>query len=150
PLPIDYGDFAVWQRAPERGTLLAEHRQFWLERFATLPPPLPLPYDFRRPPVRTDAGEMVTAWLSKDDHEALVALSREAETTLFTTVISAFFVFLSRISGQSDIVVGVPTSGRAHPDLRNLVGMFVNTVPWRLTLPEEGSFLAFVAAAKAA
>ena len=148
-LPIHYGDFAAWQATPEHRTSLANHRQFWLDRFTPLPAPLPLPYDFRRPANRTHAGDMVTTFLSKPELDALAALSRAHDTTLFTTLISAFFVFLSRIGGTDDLVVGVPTSGRAHPDLQNLIGMFVNTVPWRLTVPETGTFLDFLATAKA-
>jgi tyrocidine synthetase-3 len=151
PLPelaIEYGDFALWQARPERGTALAEHRKFWLERFATLPPALPLPYDFRRPATRTHAGDMVSVWLSKEERDALFALSREQGTTPFVTIISTFILFLSRISGVHDIVVGVPTAGRAHPDLKELVGMFVNTVPWRLSVPEEGTFTEFLSTAK--
>jgi tyrocidine synthetase-3 len=150
PLRIHYGDFAAWQTAPEHGTALAEHRQFWLDRFATLPKPIPLPYDFRRPANRTNAGDMVTTFLSKEETESLAALSRDHDSTLFVTLISAFFAFLSRIGGVDDLVVGVPTSGRAHPDVQDLIGMFVNTVPWRLTVPSEGSFLDFLATAKTA
>jgi amino acid adenylation domain-containing protein/thioester reductase-like protein len=150
PLRIHYGDFAAWQTTPEHGTSLAEHRQFWLDRFATLPKPLPLPYDFRRPAARTYAGDMVTTFLSKEESEALAALSREHDSTLFVTLISAFFAYLARIGAVDDLVVGVPTSGRAHPDLQDLIGMFVNTVPWRLTVPSEGSFLDFLSTAKTA
>jgi tyrocidine synthetase-3 len=147
-LPIHYGDFAAWQSTPEHRTSIANHRQFWLDQLTPQPAPLALPYDYRRPANRTHAGDMVTTLLSRAELDALAALSRSQDTTLFTTLISAFFVFLSRIGGTNDLVVGVPTSGRAHPDLENLIGMFVNTVPWRLTVPEHGSFLDFLAIAK--
>ena len=147
-LPITYGDFAAWQATPEHRAALASHRQFWLDLFTPLPAPISLPYDFRRPAARTYAGDMVTVYLTKAELEALAALARDADTTLFTLLIAAFFVLLSRMSGTDDLVVGVPTAGRAHPDLEHVVGMFVNTVPWRLTVPADGTFRDLLATAK--
>ncbi len=145
PLRIDYSDFAVWQASPEHQQELAQQRSFWLEQFATLPAPLQLPYDFRRPAVRNDAGDLVVVTMSKGELDALSALSRSQDATMFVTLLTAFFAFLSRIGGTDDLVVGIPTSGRVHPDIQDVVGMFVNTVPWRSHVPVDGTFLDFVA-----
>ena len=148
PLRIHYGDFAAWQASTEHQAQLRAQREFWLDRFATLPEPLPLPYDFRRPAIRTHEGELVSTTLTKRELDGLAALSREHNATLFVTLISSFFAFLARIGGVDDLVVGVPTSGRVHPDVQGLIGMFVNTVPWRLAVPDSGSFVDFLAKAQ--
>jgi hypothetical protein len=148
PLRIHYGDFAAWQGSAEHQASLRTQRQFWLDRFATLPEPLPLPYDFRRPAIRTQEGELVSTSLTKQELDGLSALSREHNATLFVTLISSFFAFLARIGGVDDLVIGVPTSGRVHPDVQGLIGMFVNTVPWRLAVPADGSFVEFLARAQ--
>ncbi len=149
PPPITVADYAVWERGPEHQAALATQRAFWASQFATLPAPLQLPYDFRHPAVRSHAGDLVVTHLSRDEHAALAALSRAQGSTLFATLLSCWFVFVSRIGGSDDVVVGVPVSGRAHPDVQDVVGMFVNTVPWRTRIPETGTFREFLASTKA-
>ena len=148
PLRITVGDFAAWQQSPEHQQRLATQREFWKAQFAVPPPPLQLPYDYRHPALRSHAGELVIAQLGRDEYAALAELSRSRESTLFATLLSAWFVFLSRIGGEDDVVVGVPVSGRVHPDLQEVVGMFVNTVPWRAKIPNDGTFLEFLGATR--
>jgi tyrocidine synthetase-3 len=148
PLRITAGDFAVWQQSPARQTELAVQRAFWLEQFATVPPPLQLPYDFRHPAARSYAGDVVIANMSPEELELLNELSRRSESTLFATLLACWFVFLSRVGGSDDVVVGIPVSGRVHPDVQGLVGMFVNTIPWRAQVPHAGTFLDFLAATR--
>ena len=148
PLRITVGDFAVWQQSPEHQQRLAAQRDFWKAQFAVPPAPLQLPYDFRHPALRSYAGELVIVKLDRDELDALSELSRSQDSTLFATLLAAWFVFLSRIGGEDDVVVGVPVSGRVHPDLQEVVGMFVNTVAWRAQIPEHGTFLDFLAATR--
>ena len=150
PLPrITCGDYAVWQRGEEHGRDLAAQREMWLKQFATLPAPLELPYDFRHPAVRSHAGELVVASLPKAELARLVEISRAHDSTLFATLLASWFVFLSRIGGTDDVVCGVPVAGRTHPDLHDVVGMFVNTVAWRTQVPQTGTFEDFLAATRA-
>ena len=148
PLRIHYGDFAAWQEARREKGELAGQREFWLEQFKTLPPPVELPFDYRRPAIRNNAGDLVVVKMSKAELGGLTDIARKKDATLFTTVLSCYFTFLARISGSSDLVVGVPASGRVHPDIQELIGMFVNTVPWRAEVPRTGTFLDFLAATK--
>ncbi|WP_394834947.1 amino acid adenylation domain-containing protein [Pendulispora rubella] len=148
PLRINYTDFAVWQQTPEHRQRLLEQRQFWMDQYATLPPLLELPCDFRRPAVRNNEGDVVVVRLSKEEHSALSRVASSQDATLFVTLLSCYFVFLSRISGSDDMVVGVPSSGRVHPDIQNLVGMFVNTIPWRARVPHQGTFVDFLSEVK--
>ena len=148
PVRLTMGDIAVWQQSADYRAQLAQQRAFWLEQFAEVPAPLQLPYDLRPPAVRSFSGDLVGALLSRDELEALARLSREHESTLFATVLACWFVFLSRIGGHDDVVVGVPVAGRVHPDVQELVGMFVNTVPWRAKVPTTGTFLDFLRATR--
>ncbi len=144
PLRITVGDFALWQQSPEHQKEIAAQREFWTKQFADPPVPLQLPYDFRHPAVRSHAGDLVFAHLPPDELAQLNALSRGQQSTLFATLLSSWFLFLSRIGGGDDVVVGVPVSGRVHPDLQDVVGMFVNTVAWRAKIPATGTFLEFL------
>ena len=144
PLRITVGDFALWQQSPEHQQEIAAQRDFWKRQFADPPAPLQLPYDFRHPAVRSHAGDLVVAQLPPDELAQLTALSRGQQSTLFATLLSSWFLFLSRIGGGDDVVVGVPVSGRVHPDLQDVVGMFVNTVAWRAKIPATGTFLEFL------
>nr|HEX4313402.1 amino acid adenylation domain-containing protein [Kofleriaceae bacterium] len=149
---ITAGDYALWQRGDVHAADLAQQRAFWLAQYdhgRDLPAPLQLPYDFRHPAVRSHAGDLVIEALGKDELAALTALSRGEGSTLFATLLAAWFVYLARIGGSDDVVVGVPVSGRAHPDLQDVVGMFVNTVPWRAKVPATGTFRDFLRATRA-
>ncbi|HUJ60961.1 MAG TPA: amino acid adenylation domain-containing protein, partial [Kofleriaceae bacterium] len=148
PPRITIGDFAVWQASPEHRSSLDQQRAFWKAQFATIPPPLELPYDVRHPAVRSHAGDLVVAQLDRAELAALSELARGQDSTLFATLLACWFVFLSRIGGSDDVVVGVPVAGRSHPDVQDLVGMFVNTVPWRAKIPETGTFREFLAATR--
>ncbi|HEY1552228.1 MAG TPA: amino acid adenylation domain-containing protein, partial [Kofleriaceae bacterium] len=149
PPRIHVGDVALWQTTAEHTAGLASQRAFWLEQFATVPPPLDLPYDFRPPALRSHDGGLASSRLSKAELDALGGLARDRASTPFATVLAAWFVFLSRIGRSDDIVVGVPVSGRVHPDVQELVGMFVNTVPWRAQIPHAGSFDDFLRGTRA-
>jgi fengycin family lipopeptide synthetase D len=148
PPSLTMGDFALWQQTPEHQAELAEQRTFWLGQFAEPVAPLQLPYDFRPPAVRSFSGGLAVASLTKDELDALGTLARAHDSTPFATVLACWFVFLSRIGQSDDIVVGVPVAGRVHPDVQDLVGMFVNTVPWRARVPATGTFADFLAATR--
>jgi tyrocidine synthetase-3 len=148
PPRLTMGDYAVWQQSAAHQPELAAQRRFWLDEFAELPAPLQLPYDLRPPAVRSFAGDLVAARLTKQELEAIAALSRAHGSTAFATVLACWFMFLSRIGGTDDVVVGVPVAGRMHPDVQELVGMFVNTVPWRARIPATGTFLDFLTATR--
>ncbi|WP_199443117.1 non-ribosomal peptide synthase/polyketide synthase [Umezawaea beigongshangensis] len=143
PLPVQYADFAVWQREHLDGPVLDEQLAHWRDRLGGLTP-LDLPVDRPRPAERTTNG----AWLDFDLPTGLVAglrdLSRGRNCTLFTTLVAACQVLLSRWSGQDDVAVGTVTSGRDRVELEPLIGFFVNTLVLRSTVDGTRSFGEFL------
>ncbi|HSL81320.1 MAG TPA: amino acid adenylation domain-containing protein, partial [Thermoanaerobaculia bacterium] len=139
---LQYADFAVWQRARMEGEELRRHLDFWRERLAAPPRALELPTDRSRPAQPSDRGEVVVATLP----EALVArlrgLAKEWGGSLFMALLTGFQVLLSRLSGQTDLLVGVPDAGRTRLELEEVVGFFVNALTVRADLSDDPSFAA--------
>ncbi|WP_249044250.1 non-ribosomal peptide synthase/polyketide synthase [Crossiella equi] len=142
-LPIQYADFAVWQRNRLSGEALDKQLAYWTDNLAGLQP-LALPTDRPRPAVRTTAGARYEFRLPA----GLAELARAHETTLYTALVAACQLLFARYSGQSDIAVGTVTAGRGRPELAKLVGFFVNTVVLRSTVDESVGFSAFLASVK--
>jgi amino acid adenylation domain-containing protein len=139
-LPVQYADYAVWQRQWLRGDALARELSYWRERLAGAAVSLELPTDRPRPPVVTYRGARTAFVLSKPLHQRLAQLSRREGATLFMTLLAAFQVLLSRYSGQNDVVIGTPVANRTRPELEGLIGFFVNTLVLRTQLTPEDSF----------
>ncbi|WP_268891572.1 amino acid adenylation domain-containing protein [Lentzea tibetensis] len=139
-----YADASQWcaDRIAD-GTFAADGR-YWLETLAD-PPRLDLPTDHPRPEVRRTAGATVRR---KCSNEQVRRIAQRAGTTDFVALLSAYSAVLMRLSGQRDIVVGSPTSGRVHPDFDGVVGMFVNTAALRIGIDEQASLTDLVHATK--
>ncbi|HKR49071.1 MAG TPA: amino acid adenylation domain-containing protein, partial [Pseudonocardiaceae bacterium] len=145
-LPIQYPDFAVWQRARLADAALDEHLEYWKRRLAGVEP-LELPTDRPRPPLRTTSGAVHRHDLSSGLVRRLTAVGQAHGATLFMTLTAAVQLLLSRYSNQRDIAVGTVTSGRDRAELEHLVGFFVNTVvlrSWVQPTQPFGDFLAAV------
>ncbi|WP_336081622.1 non-ribosomal peptide synthase/polyketide synthase [Nocardia sp. SSK8] len=145
PLPVQYADYALWQRAvlgeePDPGSVAARQLDFWRTELAELPEELALPLDRPRPAVRTLAGGTVPVRIDAATHARLSALAKEAGATLFMVVHTAFAALLGRLSGSADITVGTPVAGRGEAALEDLIGMFVNTLVFRTRLTAGESF----------
>jgi amino acid adenylation domain-containing protein len=138
-LPIQYADFAVWQRQRLQGEVLEEQLAYWKQQLADLPV-LQLPTDRPRPPVSTFRGAQQNVALSKSLTEALKALSQREEVTLFMILLAAFKTLLARYAGQDDIVVGAPIANRNRAEIEGLIGFFVNTLVMRTDLSGDPSF----------
>ncbi len=143
PLPIQYADYALWQRGWLRGELLAGEVAWWRERLAGLPPELPLPWDRPRPAVPRRAAHLARRPLAAA--AALAALARAHGATLFMTLLAAFQVLLARLGGGDDVPVGTPVANRTRPEVEGLVGLFVNTLVLRGDLAAAPAFDAFLA-----
>src|SRR2546430_631884 len=133
PLPLQYMDYAVWQRNRLPGSGLNEQLVYWNGQRAGVPP-LELPTDRPRPAVRTTAGAVYDFVVPAGVASRLGELARGAQTTLFTTLVAACQVLFARYTGQDDIAIGTVTSGRNRPELDRLVGFLVNTVVLRSTV----------------
>ncbi|NYT94925.1 non-ribosomal peptide synthetase [Salinispora sp. H7-4] len=138
-LPVQYVDFAGWQRDRSSGQALAGDLAYWRERLAGLNP-LELPTDRPRPPVRDGAGALVQVDVSAPIATRFGRLARDHGVTPFTAFLAAFKVLLTRYTGQTDITVGTPVAGRARPETQDLVGLFLNTLALRTDLSGSPSF----------
>ncbi|HEV7589710.1 MAG TPA: amino acid adenylation domain-containing protein [Longimicrobium sp.] len=143
-LPIQYADYAVWQRRHLQGEVLERQLAYWRRALEGAPALLSLPTDRPRPPVQTHAGGLVAARLPVDLLAPLKALSRREESTLFMTLLAAFTALLSRWSGETDVVVGSPIAGRSRPETEELIGFFVNTLALRTDLSGDPTFRALL------
>jgi amino acid adenylation domain-containing protein len=139
-LPVQYADYAVWQREQLAGEALERQLSYWRERLAGAPELLELPTDHPRPAVQTYRGAAVPVELSAELLERLQALGRSEGATLYMTVLAAFQVLLSKYSGSDDIVVGSPIAGRTRKEIKELIGFFVNTLVLRTDLSGDPSF----------
>ncbi len=148
-LPLQYADYAYWQRqwfCPEafEAGFGKKLETFWLEQFRDEIPRLPLPTDYPGPQAQSFDGEQWIDWLEMEETRQLKQLVSGRKTTLFITLLSIYYVFLARLSGVDDIVVGTPVTGRRHPALRELIGMFVNMLPLRNRPLAQAPFIQFL------
>ena len=138
-LPIQYADFAAWQREWLSGDVLEAQLEFWKKQLSQVSV-LELPTDRPRPPVQSFSGAHEYLVLSEELTEAVKALSVREGATLFMTLLAAFKVLLRYYSGQHDIVVGTPVANRNREAIEGLIGFFVNTLVLRTELSDEMSF----------
>jgi amino acid adenylation domain-containing protein len=136
-LPIQYADFARWQRAWLRGAVLERLLAYWRQRLAGAPAALELPFDRPRPPVQTYAGSSRPLALDPATTPALRAFAREEGATLFMTLLASFATLLNRFSGEDDLVLGTPTANRNRVELESLLGFFANNMALRLDLASD-------------
>jgi amino acid adenylation domain-containing protein len=142
--PIQYADYAVWQRDRYDAGVYADQLRYWLDTLGTDLPALELPLDHRRPATQPFDGEAFTLVLPVDLTDRLKALGRREKTTLFMTLLAAFNVLLHRYTQQDDIVVGSPIAGRNRREIEGIIGLFVNTLALRSRISPDQSFLALL------
>ncbi len=140
PLPLQYADFAAWQRGAARQQVLEAQLDWWKRQLAGAPAVLELPTDHPRPPVRTFRGGAEARVLPRPLVEALTALGKREGSTLFMVLLAALQVVLQRYSGQHDVLVGSPIAGRTRHELEGLIGFFINTLVLRADLSEDPGF----------
>ena len=138
-LPIQYADYAVWQRQWLQGELLQSQLRYWKEQLADVPV-LKIPADRSRPAVSSYRGGKKSALLPKHMTARLKALSRAEGVTLFMSLLAAFQTLLYRYTGQEDIAVGSPIANRTRPETEGLIGFFVNTLVLRSDLSGDPTF----------
>ena len=139
-LPVQYADFALWQRQWLAGDVLQTQLAYWQQQLVNAPALLSLPTDRPRPPVQTERGEHLTFVLSSELTVALTQLSQQQGVTLFMTLLAAYDILLYRYTGQTDILVGSPIANRNHSEIEGLIGFFVNTLVLRTDVSGNPSF----------
>jgi amino acid adenylation domain-containing protein len=139
-LPIQYADFAAWQRHWLEGGTLEKQLVYWKQQLGDQPPALELPTDRTRPAVQTDSGASESFSLSRALTSQLQAIGRRAGATFFMVLLAAFETLLYRYTGQTDISVGTPIANRNRAEIEGLIGFFVNTLVLRAKLNGDESF----------
>jgi len=132
PLPrIQYKDYSLWQNSEKRKKEIKKQEEYWLKQFETEIPVINLPCDYPRPAAQSFEGNSFPFLLEKEKTVVLKKMAKEEDVTLYMVLLSIYNILLSKLSGQEDIVVGTPIAGRGHPDVKGLMGMFVNTLALR-------------------
>jgi amino acid adenylation domain-containing protein/FkbH-like protein/non-ribosomal peptide synthase protein (TIGR01720 family) len=141
---VRYVDYAAWHRAWLESPAGAKARAFWQRQFAEIPEPIELPGDKPRPSVQDFSGAHLHRRLAPGVRERLTQLGQRVGASLFGTLLATVVTFLHRYTGRDDITIGSPTEGRPHPDLEQIVGFFVNTLPLRTKVTAADPFLKVV------
>jgi amino acid adenylation domain-containing protein/non-ribosomal peptide synthase protein (TIGR01720 family) len=147
PLRIQYRDAAAWQNAQLESGALAGHLAYWKKQLAAPLPALDLPADYARPPLQVFDGRTIAFRFGAERTRAFEKLRDRLgrQNTPFSILLTTLYAMLHRLSGQEDLVVGIPVAGRYHPDLHDRVGFYVNTLALRQSVTAEESFGALLA-----
>ncbi|CAK1342182.1 non-ribosomal peptide synthetase [Burkholderia pseudomallei] len=137
PLPLQYADYAAWQRRWLASGQLEKQGAFWQTNLSGAPTLLELPTDRPRPPKQSHAGASVEVKLGAALSERVKRLSQRHGVTPYMTLLSSWAAVLSRLSGQEEVVIGSPVAGRNRTEVEALIGFFVNTLALRLDLSSE-------------
>ena len=140
PLPLQYADYASWQRQWLQGEVLQEQLRYWKEQLRAAPATLELPTDRPRPARASFQAAAEYLQIPPQLTEGLQRVAREERTTLFMVLLAAYQLLLSRWSGEKDVVVGSPIAGRRRKELEGLIGFFVNTLVLRTNLSGNPGF----------
>ncbi|WP_085691694.1 MULTISPECIES: non-ribosomal peptide synthetase [unclassified Pseudomonas] len=143
-LPIQYADYAIWQRAWLEAGEAQRQLAYWQAQLGDEQPVLSLPLDFERPATPSQRGAVVRVDIGAEQAEALRSQARKGGHTLFVLVLAAMAVVLSRYSGQADIRIGAPNAGRNRKELEGLIGFFINTQVLRVQVDERATFAALL------
>jgi tyrocidine synthetase III len=145
PGPIArYRDYVLWQKSNDWQQRLELAKDFWLEQFKIGVPTLNLPYDYRRQEKRDFKGDSYSFSISNKEARGLRKLAYDNDTTLFVLLLSLYYTFLAKISGQGDLVVGIGADVREGSNFDGVMGLFVNTLALRCFPSKEKTFLEFL------
>ncbi|MBW7476456.1 amino acid adenylation domain-containing protein [Paenibacillus oenotherae] len=145
PLAIQYKDYSEWLAARESSE---QHGAFWEQRFSAFDGAADLPVDYPRPRIRRFEGETLSYQWDKTLADSIRALAQSCDATLHVTMLAAYYVLLSKVTGKDDWVVGSLHAGRDHPEAMDMVGMFVHTLAHRNQPRKEMTFRSFTAEVK--
>lgn len=148
-LRLQYRDYAAWQNRPEQKIKINRQGSYWKTLFSDNLPVLTLPTDFPRPSLQTFEGASVNFMPEEDEARKIRNMAAENNVTMFMIILAVFNVFLAKICGQEDIIVGTPTSSRLHQDIEEMIGMFVNTLAVRNYPAQHKTFKEFLQEVKA-
>jgi amino acid adenylation domain-containing protein len=144
PLPLQYADYAQWQREWLQGDLLEKQLSYWHSRLRGAAPQLELPTDRPRPAAQSYSGANVSVHFDAHLSAQVNSFAQQHAMTLFMVLYAAWAVLLSRLSGQDDVVIGTPIANRQRPELEGLIGFFANTLALRIQVNDEVRVEAFL------
>ncbi len=139
-LPVQYADYAIWQREWMRGAVLERLLAYWERKLAGSPPPVELPTDRPRPLGESFRGWVLALPLAPEIYGDLRRFSRRQGTTLYTTMLAGFLALLHRYTGEVDLVIGTSNANRRLRELERVIGMMVNSLPLRADLSGQPTF----------
>lgn len=139
-LPVRYADYAAWDRERSRSPALERERAYWKQQLQGEVPLLEMPYDYLRPTKPDTAGRKLSFRLDPSQLTQLKKLAAENNCTLHLLFFTLYALLLSKYQGKERMVIGIPVSGRRHPDLLPLIGMFVNNLPISAEISGEEQF----------
>ncbi len=145
PMELQYADYAVWQREHSHSAEQESQLAYWKERLQDLPSTLSLPTDFTRPALQNYQGAYLGFNIPASLSDQLRLFSKQTSATLFMTLLAIFQILLSRLSGQADIVAGIPIANRTRAEVEKIIGFFVNMLPMRIDLAQNVSFRELIA-----
>ncbi|MBJ7312354.1 amino acid adenylation domain-containing protein, partial [Rugamonas sp. CCM 8940] len=148
PLPIQYADYAAWQRAWLQGDALAAQIDYWKQHLDQAPELLALPTDRPRPAVQSHAGGRIDGVFSAELSRAIKQLGQRHGTTLYMTLLAGWAILMARLSAQSEVVIGTPIANRERAGTEGLIGFFVNTLALRFSTEGEPTVAEFLAQVK--
>jgi len=139
-LPIQYADYAAWQRQWLQGDVFEQQLDYWRRQLGGQLPVLDLPTDHPRPQFQTHRGANCKLEFSVETSKQLHELSRREGATLFMTLVTAINLLLARYTGQDNVIIGTPVAGRNHLETEGLIGFFVNTLVLRTSITGDPTF----------
>jgi tyrocidine synthetase-3 len=141
---IQYRDFSQWQNQLAKSGKLKNEEDYWKKQFPDEIPVLELPLDFSRPAKQNFEGSSIGFKIGDESYEFLIQLSHQTGITMNMLFLTLYYIFLVKITGQTDIVIGTPVSGRRHPDLQGIMGMCVNTLALRNQMQGKKTVMEFL------
>ncbi|TGE21481.1 amino acid adenylation domain-containing protein [Hymenobacter aquaticus] len=144
PLAVQYKDYAAWMTTKLTGESGEKYRKFWMERLEESLDPLQLPTDFVRPENKGYKGALAKFSFNAALYQRMNSFCKESHVTLFSLLHATLNLLLYKYSGQKQLIVGTPVSGRSHYDLENQVGLYVNTLALKTSITPEQSFAAYL------
>lgn len=137
---VHYKDYSEWMRARD----LSKQRQYWIDQFSGEPNTMDIPLDYTRPKIQSFKGKTITRQIEAEVVGKVKALSQKTNMTEYMILLSISLLLLNKYSGQNEIVIGTPISGRTHRDTENIIGMFVNTLALRCHITSDELFIEFL------
>jgi fengycin family lipopeptide synthetase D len=144
PLKIQYKDYAEWQNKMLFTENIKKQEEYWLNRFAGEIPMLDLPVDYPRPAIQQFDGDKISFDLSSETIDGLKKIANETNSTMYMVLLSVYNIMLHKYTDKEDIVIGSPIAGRVHEDLKDVIGVFINTLAIRNFIDRNKEFKEFL------